>query len=344
MPTLYVTRPGAVVRRTASALVVTADRETENGKTKRETLAELQPHRLEAVGIVGRAHMTTDATHLCLDQGISVTWFTAGGRLKGRLVPPKSKTAETRLAQYALSANPDAALELSRAFVSTKLRNGAAVLSVLRGNRPGQPALGKAIRRLRKAADRAQREDSKESLLGVEGDAAKTYFAALGPCFSGAIRFKSRVRRPPPDPANALLSFAYVLLANRVAGLLEAQGLDPYVGFLHAVRSGRPSLGLDLIEELRHPVVDRFVLRICNRGQIGPRHFQPDPRRAGGVNLNRDGLSLFFTAWEKLMRRPLPGAPDGLTTEETLCTQVELMAAHVRHGDPYLPFTLPEKR
>jgi CRISPR-associated protein Cas1 len=343
MPTLYVTRPGAVVRRAASALVVTADRETGGGATKRETLAELQPHRLEAIGIVGRSHMTTDATHLCLERGISVTWFTAGGRLKGRLVPPTSRTAETRLAQYALSANPDAALELSRAFISTKLRNGAAVLSVLRGNRPREPALGKAIRYLRKAADRAQRMDGKESLLGIEGDAAKTYFAALSHCFTGPIAFTSRVRRPPPDPANALLSFAYVLLANRVAGLLEARGLDAYVGFLHAVRSGRPSLGLDLIEELRHPVVDRFVLRVCNRRQLRPEHFQPDPRRAGGVNLNRDGLNRFFTAWEKLMRSELPGAPGHLTTEATLRLQVELLTAHLRHGHPYLPFTLPEK-
>ena len=343
MPTLYVTRPGAVVRRAASGLVVTADRQQENGKVKRKTLAELQPHRVDAIGMVGRAHMTTDATHLCLEKGISVSWFSAGGRLRGRLVPPGSRTAETRLGQYALTRTPDAALELCRLFISTKLRNGAAVLSALRGNRPGQPALGEAIRGLRKSADRAGRVDAAETLLGIEGDAAKTYFSALGACFTGDIGFASRVRRPPPDPANALLSFGYVLLANRVASLLEAKGLDPYVGFLHAVRSGRPSLALDLIEEFRHPIVDRFVLRICNRRQIRPEHFGPDPNRPGGVNLSRDGLSRFFTAWEKLMRSELPGSPDRLSVEGTLCCQVDLMAAHVRHGDPYLPFDLPEK-
>ncbi len=343
MPTLYVTRPGAVVRRAASGLVVTTDRQQENGRIKRKTLAELQPHRVDAIGMIGRAHMTTDATHLCLEKGIAVSWFSAGGRLRGRLVPPGSKTAEARLAQYGLTRTPDAALELCRTFISTKLRNGAAVLSALRGNRPGRPSLGEAIRSLRKSADRSGRAGAAETLLGLEGDGAKTYFAALGGCFTSDITFSARVRRPPPDPANALLSFGYVLLANRLAGLLEAKGLDPYVGFLHAVRSGRPSLALDLIEELRHPIVDRFVLRICNRRQIRPDHFEPDPKRPGGINLNREALGIFFTAWEKLMRSEVAGSPEGRTTQETLCRQVDRMAAHVRHGDPYLPFALPEK-
>lgn len=343
MPALYVTRPGSVVRRSASSLLVTADATTASGATKRETLAQLQPHLVEAIGLVGRSHITSEATRLCLERGIAVSWFARSGRLEGRLVPAMSRTAQLRLEQYALMRD-SAAADLCSTFISAKLRNGAAVVSALRSNRPRQPPLGKAIRYLRDAASRAVRTTDKDVLLGIEGDAAKTYFSAYGACFTGEIRLASRVRRPPPDPANSLLSFSYVLLANRVASLLEARGLDPYVGFLHTVRSGRPSLALDLIEELRHPLVDRFVLRVCNRRQLGSEHFEPDPQRFGGVRLSREGLRRFFVAWERLLKSPIVGAREASTADEVLRQQVDLMAAHVRRGDAYVPFMLPEKR
>ena len=344
MPALYVARPGSVVRKSASSLLVTADRTTSSGATRRETLAQLQPHRLEAIGLVGRSHITSEATRLCLERGIAVSWFARGGRLEGRLVPPISRTAQLRLEQYALMREPGAVAELCSAFISAKLRNGAAVVSALRSNRPRRPRLGKAIRYLRDAASRAVRTTDRDVLLGIEGDAARTYFSAFAECFTAEIRFSSRVRRPPPDPANSLLSFSYVLLANRVASLLEARGLDPYAGFLHTVRSGRPSLALDVIEELRHPLVDRFVLRICNQRQLASKHFEPDPRRFGGVKLSREGLRRFFVAWERLLSRPVVGTRNALTVDAVLRQQVDLMAAHVRRGDAYLPFLLPEKR
>lgn len=343
MPTLYVTEPGAVVRRSDAALVVTVHRENDGDKPRQEVLAKLQPHRLEAIGLMGRSHLTTDAALLCLERGISVSWFGRGGQLKGRLVPTSSQTADLRLAQYALAQDPQGSLDLCRSLISAKIRNGAAVLSALRSNRPAQPALGEAIKYLRRASDRAAGMDAKETLIGVEGDAARAYFQGIAQCFDGDITFETRLRRPPPDPANALLSFGYVLLANRIAGLLEANGLDPYVGLLHSTRSGRPSLALDLLEELRYPVVDRFVLRACNRRELRPEHFERDERRAGGVRLTRDGARLFFTAWERHLRSPLPGAPDTIAPQGILTQQASLLTAHIRHGESYTPFLLPPK-
>ena len=176
-------------------------------------------------------------------------------------------------------------------------------------------------------------------LLGYEGDAARRYFAGLRLGFTGAIGFDGRARRPPPDPANALLSFGYVLLANVLASLLEACGFDPYLGFMHAVRSGRPSLALDLLEELRHPVVDRFVLRVCNRGQLRPEHFETDAER-GGVRLTRAGMRIFFRTWEAFMDAPLPGIGEEMAPEELLRRQVDRLAAHVRDRAPYQPLLL----
>ena len=286
--------------------------------------------------------MTADATRLCLDRGITVAWLGRDGRLNGRLVPRLSGTAEVRLSQYLLAQNGDASLDLSRVFISAKLRNGAAHLSALRSNRPGRPALGRAIRYLREASARAARADSKEVLLGIEGDAAKNYFAGLAECFEGEIAFQTRLRRPPPDPANALLSFGYVLLASRMAGLLEARGLDPYVGFLHAMRSGRPSLALDLIEELRHPVVDRFTVRLCNRRQLRPEHFEADEERPGGVRLGQQGMRRFLAAWEEFIYSPVPGDRRHRSGQDLLSSSADRMAAQVRHGDAYAPYLLAE--
>ena len=166
------------------------------------------------------------------------------------------------------------------------------------------------------------------------------YFEALKSAFRGDISFPGRRRRPPPDPANAVLSFGYVLLNNLLAGMLEARGLDPAIGFLHEPRAGRPSLALDLLEELRHPLVDRFVLRNCNLRAFKPELFEPDERRPGGVRLTRQGLKKFFFQWEKFLLRELPeqGAEERITTTSLLRRQVDRIAADLRGQAPYEPF------
>ena len=342
MPTLYVTEPGAVVRRSAGSIVVTVDKDPDGAGPKperRHRLIEVEPHRLELISLVGRTHITSDATRLCLEQGIAVAWFRANGDFVGRLVPELSRTADLRLAQFRMVTDERRALLLAQTFVSAKLHNAAGVLTALRSNRRGEPALGRAIGDLKALVETVSEASSRDTLMGFEGDAARRYFAGLRLGFTGDIDFTSRARRPPPDPANALLSFGYVLLANALASLLEARGLVPYLVFMHTVRSGRPSLALDLLEELRHPVVDRFVLRVCNLRQLRPGHFASDPER-GGVRLTRDGLRTFFRAWEAFMDAPLPGIEEEISPEDLLRRQADRLAAHVRGREPYQPLLL----
>ena len=342
MPTLYVTEPRSVVRRSVGSIVVTLNEDPDGSgplPERQRRLLEVEPHRLELIALVGHVHITADVLQLCLEQGTSVAWLQANGNFMGRLVPELSRTADLRLAQFRMAADEPQALALTQTFISAKLHNAVGLLTALRSNRRAQPALGRAIGELKAMIYTVAQTTSQEELLGFEGDAARRYFAGLRLGFNGAIDFGGRARRPPPDPANALLSFGYVLLANVLASLLEACGFDPYLGFMHTVRSGRPSLALDLLEELRHPVVDRFVLRVCNRGQLRPEHFETDAER-GGVRLTREGLRLFFRTWEAFMDTPLPGIGEEMSPEEVLRRQVDRLAAHVRGQTPYQPLLL----
>ncbi len=342
MPTLYVTEPGAVVRRRAGSFIVTLDEDPDGpGPLPERTrqLIEVEPHRLEAIGLVGRAHITADATRMCLEKGIAVSWFARSGDFLGRLVPELSRTADLRLRQYRLACDEEAATALARVFIDGKLRNAAAMIAAVRSNRPGEKRFALAAVRIRRARAVLAEARSRNAIRGIEGEGTREYFSVLDLAFSGSIGFSGRKRRPPPDPANALLSLGYTLLANLLASLLEARGFDPYLGFLHAVRSGRPSLALDAMEELRHPVVDRFTLRMCNRKQLTPEHFEPDGER-GGVRLVRDGMRRFFREWERYLDGRMAGVEAGLTVERAIARQVDRLAAHVRGGAGYEPLLL----
>ncbi|MDE0209875.1 MAG: CRISPR-associated endonuclease Cas1 [Boseongicola sp.] len=341
MPALYVTEPGAVLRYRTGSLIVTRDEKTAapgGERTARQCLIEVEPHHVETIGLVGRTHMTTRATRLCLDQGIPVFWMSRNGRLLGRLVPELSRTADLRLRQYRMFEDTDAALALGRLFIEAKIANAAALISALRSNRPGIREFGTVIGELETLRSRAASADDRGTLMGVEGDAARRYFHVLGKGFSGPIGFSGRQKRPPPDPANALLSFGYVLLANLIASLLEARGFDPYLGMLHTVRSGRPSLALDMMEEFRHPVVDRFVLRTCNRRQFMPENFGKD--KGKGVRLTKDGLRRYFREWEAYLDAPMAGMESGQSILRTVQVQADRLAAHVRGTECYQPLRI----
>jgi CRISPR-associated protein Cas1 len=334
---LFLTGPQTTLRRAGDALVVT--REGDGDRPAREVLLTLPPHQVEMVGLVGDAHITADATRLCLDQGIGVAWLTPGGLLRGRLTPPACRCADLRLRQYAAWHDPAGRLRRARAVVAAKLRGAAQVLRGLHGNHPQLTDLGAAASRLKGLADRAEAADGRDSLLGLEGAGARAYFEALSGAFLGDIALAGRAHHPPPDPANALLSLAYTLLTNNLAGLLEARGLDPCLGFFHEVHGARPSLALDLLEEFRHPVADRFVLRLCNLRIMRPDRFEPDPDRPGGVRLTRPAYRRFFHEWEEFLREPRRerDETEPRDVRPLLRRQVERLVADLRCGEPYRP-------
>lgn len=345
MTTLYVTQPGSVIRYETGALTVWAeeDIEEDDAPRRRRKLAAIEPHRLDGVVMLGRVHITANAMRLCCANQIPVSLLDAGGNLAARLVPPEARNADVRLYQYRQHDNAEERLIRARLVIAAKLGNAAAVLRTVRSNYPST-ALAQATRALEQTAERAKQASELASLLGIEGTGARHYFTGLATAFRGDIPFEGRAQRPPPDPANAMLSFGYVLLANRLAGLIEARGADPCLGFFHELRPGRHSLALDLLEEFRHPVVDRMVLRLCNLRKIKPADFEPDIDRPGGVKLTLDGRRRFLDEWEQHLAKPLreAGVPpeERLDVHRLLRRQVDRLIADFRGGEPYRPFRI----
>lgn len=341
MTVLYVTEPGATVRISGESLVVTADEHPVDGcgASRRRILIEVEPHRLEQVALVGVAHITAAAMSRCLREGIGVSWLARSGEFLGRVVPALPRSADLRLCQYRTAERQDLRLTWARDVVGSKLGNARTVLRDIQSNEPGRPDLAAAIEDLGKLEDAVRECELLSGLLGLEGTGARIYFEAMRDCFKGGLTFPGRRHRPPPDPINALLSFGYVLLSNRIAGALEARGLDPCIGFFHELRPGRPSLAVDLLEELRHPIVDRFVLRVCNLRIIREEMFDP-PDPEDGVRLTRDGLKLFFKTWEEFLLKPLRERdnPDRVSGMDLVRRQVERFASALRHGGGYEPF------
>jgi len=303
-------------------------------------------HHLGSVVCLGNIMVSPALMHRCADEGISLVLLDGNGRFKARLEGPVSGNILLRQAQHKLALDEKFALSIAQSAIAGKLRNSRQVL--LRGAREASDepdgitltaaagTLANSLRNLPFAADL-------DALRGIEGDAARNYFAVLPLLVKPDARDKftmdGRTRRPPRDCFNALLSFLYSMLMNDCRSALEAVGLDPQLGFLHAVRPGRAALALDLMEEFRAIFADRLALTLINRGQIGANDFAE--REGGAVLLEGDARRTVVVAFqerkqEEVMHPLLESkVPIGLLP----LLQARFMARTVRgEMDGYLPF------
>ena len=241
--------------------------------------------------------------HRLAEEGKSLVLLDDSGRFKARLEGPVSGNILLRQAQHKQAGIAAFSLEVARSFVAGKLKNSRSVLQ--RGAReaadPTEAAqLTRSSDNLAASLRSAVTAGDLDELRGIEGEAARNYFSALNlivkPSLRGHFQLNGRTRRPPLDRFNALISFLYAMNMNDCRSALEATGLDPQLGFLHAVRPGRAGLALDLQEEFRSILCDRFALTLVNRGQIGEDDF--DSRDGGAVMLNDKGRRAVVTAWQ----------------------------------------------
>jgi CRISPR-associated protein Cas1 len=261
-------------------------------------------HHIGGLVCFGNVMISPALMHRLADEGKSLVLLEDGGRFKARLEGPVSGNILLRQAQYRRAESPEFALEIARAIIAGKLKNSRSI--VMRGARETFDTDEAAV--LTRAADdlaaslrSVKNAPDLDTLRGVEGEAARNYFKTLNlilkPQAREAFTLNGRTRRPPLDRFNALLSFLYSMLMNDCRSALESVGLDPQLGFLHAVRPGRAALALDLQEEFRAILPDRLALTLINRGQVTSEDF--DLREGGAVMLNDKGRRKVVAAWQE---------------------------------------------
>ncbi|MGN0867870.1 MAG: type I-C CRISPR-associated endonuclease Cas1c [Oligosphaeraceae bacterium] len=334
--TLYLTRQDAWLHREGETLVVEKDG---------ERLLKVPVCALTSVVIFGNVLVSPWALGLCMEHGIAVSMLTEQGKFLARVEGAVEGSVHLRLSQMRAYESPSQKDDLARTFVIGKVCNARAVLARCIRDHGESDNLLAALETLNCVLARL-RDSSLEArnVRGLEGEAASAYFAAFNDMICSQKDFfamSSRNRRPPMDPMNAVLSFLYTLLAHDCRGALEGVGLDPQIGFLHELRSGRPSLALDLMEEFRAPMADRVALSLVNLRQLSSKDFHF--LETGMVQIKEEGKKKLLVGWQEKKKEELmhpflkEKVPIGLLPH----VQAMLLTRYLRGDlDAYPPFLL----
>jgi len=345
---LYVTEQGASLTKRGGRLMV-----EKSGRT----LNWVHAFKVQQVVLMGAVNLSPGAVAFLLQEGIDTVFLSIYGKYRGRLISQFGKNVELRRRQFDKLADPDFRLQVAQSIVGGKLLNCRVLLR--RQNQEGiSEPVTQAVHQLRVLARQTQACGAVDSLMGLEGAGAAAYFG----CFKHLIRvpeisFDGRNRRPPRDPVNVLLSFGYTLLLNAVQTQVYVAGLDPYLGCLHSMEYGRPSLVLDLMEEFRPVIVDALVLSLVNRRMIrSTDFFRPEEREPAAFDfaetelarekypivLKQAGIKKFITQFEARLNQKVLYLPRGqrLSYRDIILEQVRLFIRCLSKDEPYLPFII----
>jgi len=334
--TLHVMTQGAYLHR---------DGETVAIKIGDELKLRVPVHTLEGLVCWGRVSCSPPVLGLCCEHGVGISFLTEQGRFIARVNGPVSGNVLLRRQQYRIADAESGALPVVRTIVTAKIANSRVVL--LRAAREiadeaRENELREAANRLSWTGLEAARATSIDEARGHEGMAGQAYFSVFDQMVSGdrvAFHFAGRSRRPPLDRVNALLSFVYALLRHDIESALECVGLDPAVGFLHTDRPGRPSLALDLMEELRAALADRLVLTLINRRQVQGSGFTEQD--GGGIQMDDATRKQVVSAWQLRKQDEIehPYLKERIPLGLVPYVQALLLARHIRGGlDAYPAF------
>jgi len=285
---LYVDEQGAYLGKTKGRIRVEKDG---------DTIRQIPEHQIDSVVLCGNVEMSTPLQRYLLRQGIPVHFLSALGRYEGSLLPPVSRNGLLRMCQYRCFADLGRTIELARRFVMAKLTNQRALV-LRRARVTPHPRLAEAEKQLKSAIESASKATALAELLGFEGSGSDAYFSVFHLQLKEGMGFDftKRTRRPPTDPVNSLLSFAYSLLAADITSAVHTVGLDPYIGFYHQPRYARPCLALDLMEEFRPIVADSVVMTLINNGMITPEDFE---QIHGAFYLKEKARETFYAVYER---------------------------------------------
>jgi len=312
-----------------------------------QEIKRLPIHILEGIICFNYNGVSPGIMRLCNENNISIVFLTPTGRLCGRFVGKTNGNVYLRRTQYRYADDEEISLNLARQFILGKLINSRKVLNrVIRdhGEKVDVNKINIIAEDLLSKIKCIEIVDNKDSLRGIEGEGARKYFSCFGEMIlqqKEDFYFEGRNRRPPMDNVNALLSYLYSILTYEIQSALEAVGLDSYVGFFHTDRPGRASLALDMIEELRSYMVDRFVITLINKKQLTKRYFIK--KENGSVILDDDGRKILLTTWQDRKREEIthPFLNEKIMVGLIPYVQAQLLARYIR-GDieDYPPFMI----
>ena len=334
MGTVYITQEyDSFIGKTDERLTVKADK---------KKLLDVPLIKIDGLVILGRATISPALVNELLERKIPLSFLTATGRYKGCLQPELTKNIFVRKAQWLAAGETQAAIHLVRGFVRGKLKNYRNLLMRRRREYP-KLDLDSAITKLEQAIEPIDSTNNIDSLRGLEGAGSAAYFGSFNQLVRNTnFEFKSRVRRPPTDPVNSLLSLGYSLLRHDVQSAVNIVGFDPYLGYLHYQRYGRPSLALDLMEEFRPLIVDAMVLNAINKEKLTPDDFISEPL-SNAVSLTKEGLKIFLRLYEQKKQSKFkhPVLKRQCTYQEAFEIQARLIAKYLMaETDKYPPLIL----
>jgi CRISP-associated protein Cas1 len=330
MGTLYITEQYSLIKQEGEALVVDIPADSAQSRERRKVRVPLI--RVDHVVLFGEVTLTGSAIGALLARRVPIHYLTQHGRSHGCLLPDPSKNAALRVAQHQAFNDARQRFGLARLFVAGKLRNMRTVL--LRYERKHADGVAAAAAgRIKEALHNLVRLAPPElpnpddrmhglgGLFGCEGQGSSAYFDAFAGLLAEPWTFNGRVRRPPRDPVNALLSFGYVILASQVTAAINIVGLDPYVGLLHSPGFGKPALALDLMEEFRPLVVDPVVVTTLNTGVFRPSDF--DTETGGSVRLRDAARKQFLQKLEERLNSTIQHPYFGYQTTYRRCIELQ---------------------
>lgn len=326
--TLYILTPNAYLQKDGENVVV---------RIEQQEAFRIPIHNIEAIVNFSYLGASPGLMQLCVEHQVKLSFHTPNGKYIGSLVGESRGNVLLRRTQYRIADDDIMSAHIAKIFIAGKVANHRAVLSrYCRDHHPTNPVdktINQAILQLKETQSELARSTIKNSILGLEGHAAQCYWSVFDYLILNKdFTFNGRSKRPPKDMVNALLSFFYTILSHDVRSALETVGLDAYVGFFHTDRPGRASLALDLMEEMRAYLVDRFVLSVINKRQVSSSDFIFQGEN--GVILTEDGRRQLLSLWQKRKRDTIthPYLKESIPIGLLPYTQAMLLTKYLR-GD-----------
>ncbi|MDO4340867.1 MAG: CRISPR-associated endonuclease Cas1 [Eubacteriales bacterium] len=327
MSVIYVKEQGAYIKKSGEKIDICKNN---------QKLLSFPVWNIDGLSIIGNIQISTQALVYLMENGVDVSIFSYSGRFVGQALADSSKNIFLRFAQYDLYQNMDMRLDMARTIVRNKISNQMQVIKKYRYKDGFSPK--RELDKMGVLQNSLKDCKTPNEIMGVEGMCSNLYFSCFSHMINCRFEFKERNRRPPKDPVNVILSLGYTFLTREVCSVLEAESFEVYLGFLHGIRYGRKSLALDVVEEFRQPIVDRFVVRSFNKRVINEFDFEMEDQQ---VLLNEEGFKKFCREFEIWMTKT--GSSSERSFRQIIKMQIGQLKKAIQNKEPYVPYKWEEK-